>query len=155
MQIWQLFTVLNRRVDISVTVFSNLTKLTNYLFIFNTELILHTNTVKWCHLHKIDASIDVSASSLSLLVSSSSLTATATTYALSESVPFFFYSHFHKDNFCQFELKKIWRRWDLKPLPSNLIHDKLDHRTMVSCSWVPYKNLAWARCACLHYVSKM
>ena len=40
MQIWQLFFILKQPVDILVTVFYNLTKLTNYLFIFNIELAL-------------------------------------------------------------------------------------------------------------------
>ena len=38
MQIWQILIVLEQPVDISVTVVSNLTKLTNYLFIFNTKI---------------------------------------------------------------------------------------------------------------------
>ena len=37
MQIWQLFNILRQPVDISITVFPNPTKLTNYLFIFNTK----------------------------------------------------------------------------------------------------------------------
>ena len=50
--------------------------------------------------HKIDTSSDASPLlSLSLLVSSSSLTATAQTDALSESVPFFFYSDFREEIF--------------------------------------------------------
>ena len=33
MQIWQLFIILKQPVHISVTVFSNLTKLTNYIYV--------------------------------------------------------------------------------------------------------------------------
>ena len=38
MQIWQLFMILKQPVHISVTVFYNLTKLTNYLFIFTIQI---------------------------------------------------------------------------------------------------------------------
>ena len=38
MQTWQLFIILKQPVPISVTVFSNLTKLTNYLLIFTIKL---------------------------------------------------------------------------------------------------------------------
>ena len=37
MQIWQLFIILKQPVHISVTVFYNLTKLTNHLFIFTIK----------------------------------------------------------------------------------------------------------------------
>ena len=72
--------------------------------------------------------------SLSLLVSSSSLTATALTDAMSDSVLFFFCSDFREDIFVDLNWKRFWPRWDLNPLPSDLIHDKLDHRTTVSSS---------------------
>ena len=39
MQIWQLFNVLRQPVNISVTVFSNSTKLANYLFILPIEVL--------------------------------------------------------------------------------------------------------------------
>ena len=38
MQIWQLFIILKQPVHIPVTFFSNLTKLSNYLFIFTFEM---------------------------------------------------------------------------------------------------------------------
>ena len=57
------------------------------------RLAAATNTVRWRH------HIRSMLLSLSLLVSSSSPTATALTDAMSESVPFFFYSDFRKDIF--------------------------------------------------------
>ena len=41
LQIWKLFIILKQPVHISGTVFYNLTKLTNYLFIFTFKFVIH------------------------------------------------------------------------------------------------------------------
>ena len=95
----------------------------------NNLLIFHKNAPRWRHSHKIDASNDASASSLSFLVIEKMLVCfsslrTAATLLWVRVLPFFFCSDFREDNFCWFELKKIWRLWDLNPQSSDHIHDE-------------------------------
>ena len=46
MKIWQLFIILKRPVDISVTALCNVTKLTNYLNVFWQNSTFHKDTAK-------------------------------------------------------------------------------------------------------------
>ena len=60
MQIWQFFIVLRQPVDISVTVFSNPTKLTNYIFIIFVRML-------WSCLMDWIVNLEVCCSSLSVV----------------------------------------------------------------------------------------
>ena len=92
------------------------------LFFQSPSMIYISQQHKYCQMappHKIEASNDASTSfSFSSCLSSSSPTATALTSAKK-----FLLIWIEND---------FWRWRDLNPHPSNLLHDELDHRTMVS-----------------------
>ena len=101
-----------------------------FLIFFFFFFLLRRNFYKW----KLMLQMILPLLSLSLLVSSSSATATDLTDAMSESIPFSSALTSAKRFLSIWIDKDFWRQQDLNPQPSNLIHDKLDHRTTVSCS---------------------